>query len=94
VSSRDTTNRLRPDFSEYVVHFTKDDRPWSTSRSEPSAAVVEIAKLTARDRFASILKQRVITAMPMPYTNKLSVCFTECVWASLLMHADRSPASA
>ena len=34
-----------------------------------------------------ILEQGVIRATNMPWTNRPCVCFTECVWGSLLDHA-------
>jgi hypothetical protein len=68
---------IRPDFSDYVVHFTRDENP-KTPES-----------LSAKDRLYSILNQRRLTASPMPWTNKNAVCFTECTWSSLLDHANR-----
>ncbi len=77
----------RPDFSEYVVHFTKDAAPIVGEQDEPDAS--QIAALTAKDRLISILESGEILATRMPWTNRPAVCFTECTWGSLLFHADR-----
>ena len=78
----------RPDFSDYVVHFTKAAAPWSVGREDaPAELIAEIAGLTPLERLVAILTERVIRATPMPWTRKPSVCFTECVWGSLLDHA-------
>jgi hypothetical protein len=71
-----------PDFSEYIVHFTKDTHLISE-------VVSEINSLSAKDRLLKILETTNIRATKMPWTNKPAVCFTECTWASLLYHADR-----
>jgi hypothetical protein len=76
-----------PDFSEYVVHFTKNTWPWSAGRSEAEEFVTAIRDQTAFQRLHSILRERRIRATSMPWTGKPSVCFTECVWGSLLDHA-------
>jgi len=78
----------RPDFSDYVIHFTKDVAPHSARREMVPGAAAGIAPLSALDRLVRIVEQRVIRAFPMPYTNRPAVCFTECVWASLLDHAN------
>jgi hypothetical protein len=77
----------RPDFSEYVAHFTKEGPPTAAGRNDAPAVVAEIAPLSARERLIQILEERVIHATPMPYTGKPAVAFTECVWASLLEHS-------
>ncbi len=79
----------RPDFSEYVVHFTKNRTPHCVQHENPSTPqrVKEMANETALDRLISILNERVIYATPMPWTRRAAVCFTECVWGSLLDHA-------
>jgi hypothetical protein len=68
---------IRPDFSDYVVHFTRDETPKTAT------------SLLAKDRLFKILKDCQLNASPMPWTNKNAVCFTECTWASLLDHASR-----
>ena len=42
----------------------------------------------AYDNLVSILRDRVIRAGSLPWTNRPAVCFTECPWASLLQHAE------
>jgi hypothetical protein len=64
----------RPDFSEYLAHFTK------TSRSGGKL-------ITATDRLVSILTSGTINAGSLPWTKRPAVCFTECPWSSLLSHA-------
>lgn len=77
---------VRPDFSDYVVHFTKDAPP-ITASDEADSTLKKIGPLTARQRLFSILRERKLRATRMPWTNKPAVCFTECTWASLLGHA-------
>jgi hypothetical protein len=43
----------------------------------------------AYERLLSILTQGTITAGSIPWTNNPAVCFTECPWPSLLLHARR-----
>ena len=78
---------IRPDFSDYVVHFTKDADPISAKGGDETTA--GIVGLSARDRLFQILKQGSLRATRMPWTNKPAVCFTECTWASLIDHANR-----
>jgi hypothetical protein len=82
------TRFVRPDFSDYVVHFTKDTAPLSAAK-DPDALVKAITPLTAPDRLFKILQDGVLRATRMPWTNKPAVAFTECTWASLLDHANR-----
>ncbi len=77
----------RPDFSMYVVHFTKDAAP--ISAGQKGADLGSIGAMTAKDRLFSILTDDKIRATRMPWTNKPAVCFTECTWPSLLGHAQR-----
>src|SRR5438309_3032844 len=77
----------RPDFSEYVVHFTKNAKPFSEDTDD--AELAQIAGMSARDRLYHMLSAGRIKATRMLWTNKLAVCFTECTWASLLFHAKR-----
>lgn len=76
----------RPDFSSYVVHFTKDAPPISAAKAKD---LDDITGKTAKDRLFSILEQGRIKSTKMPWTNKPAVCFTECTWPSLLAHAKR-----
>jgi hypothetical protein len=77
---------VRPDFSEYVVHFTKEKEPIHESKDE---RIQEIKKKTAKERLFSILNDKQIMATQMPWTNKRAVCFTECTWGSLFEHSNR-----
>ncbi len=77
----------RPDFSMYVVHFTKDAAPISAVKSPDETAA--IVPLSAKDRLLRILSEKQIRAIRMPWTNKLAVCFTECTWTSLFAHASQ-----
>ncbi len=77
----------RPDFSKYLVHFTKDRRPDSESITNPAK---DIKGKSARDRLLSILNERKIIASRLTTGNNANAaCFTECVWCSLLLHAKR-----
>ena len=77
---------IRPDFSDYVVHFTKNAAPFS-AKTETMAALKKIAPQTAKERLYSILKTGKLFATRMPWTNQPAICFTECTWSSLLDHA-------
>lgn len=79
---------IRPDFSNYVAHFTKDAAPIGAVDNPDDVIVKKIAG-TASERLVSILTQRRILATPMPWTNKKAVCFTECPFWSLLAHANQ-----
>lgn len=78
----------RPDFSKYVVHFTKDAPPLGAERNPDDENIKSITG-TAYDRLVSILTDGRIRATPMPWTNKPAVAFTECPFWSLLDHASR-----
>ena len=75
----------RPDFSEYVAHFTKDGKPLSAKDHAEDKTVKAIAG-NAYEKLISILASKKILATPMPWTNKEAVAFTECPWGSLLDH--------
>jgi len=77
---------VRPDFSDYVVHFTKDAAPFSNS-AETDPARKNIAKLSAKERLFAALTSGKLYATRMNWTNKPAICFTECTWASLIDHA-------
>jgi Putative abortive phage resistance protein AbiGi, antitoxin len=79
----------RPDFSEYVAHFTKDANPFGAKENATDAVIKATSDNTAKGRLLSIFQQRKILATPMPWTNKRAVAFTECPWGSLLDHANR-----
>lgn len=81
----------RPDFSDYVVHFTKDKQPHGLSYPDHAndGELCSIAKMSAKDRLLDILMMQNINARPMPWFKINAVCFTECTWASLIFHAQR-----
>lgn len=69
----------RPDYSEYVAHFTSGAQIEGDSTR---------STLTPRERLASILEESCIIATKKPWgLGGKSVAFTECPWASLLDHA-------
>ena len=72
------TKLTRPDFSDFVAHFTKDAQP--LGKNEPQI------KGDAATRLVSILNSKTITATRMPWTNREAVAFTECPWGSLMSH--------
>lgn len=75
----------RPDFSNYLIHFTKGKAPVS---KETDNLVGSIKGTTVEERLLSILKLKTIYASQMPWVGKCTaVCFTECVWSSLFAHA-------
>lgn len=80
--------RARPDFSDYLVHFTKGSKPLGQVDGG-DAQLGEISKLSAVERLTQILKEEKILATPMPWTSRPAVCFTECTWISLLDHSKR-----
>jgi hypothetical protein len=77
----------RPDFSLFVVHFTKDAAP--ISASQEGVDLGAITAMTAKERLFGILHDGCIKATRMPWTNRHAVCFTECTWPSLIGHAQR-----
>ena len=77
----------QPDFSDYVVHFTKTAAPYSADQHPQE--VNGIVGTDARQRLGRVLQMRRITATRMPWTNRRAVCFTECTWPSLLRHCAR-----
>lgn len=76
----------RPDFSDFLVHFTKDASPIAVDKT-PNQDLLAIGKLAAKERLIRILRDKRILATPLPWVNRRAVCFTECPWASLLVHA-------
>lgn len=79
----------RPDFSNYVAHFTKDARP--CGEQDKGDQKVEYSDIpdSAYDRLVGILKAGEIKACRLPWVNRDAVCFTECPWWSLPSHAAR-----
>lgn len=74
----------RPDFSEYLVHFTKDNQLCSISQKNPT---LDFQNKSAKERLKNILEQQEIVVSLILWINKKAVCFTECVWGSLLAHS-------
>ena len=77
----------QPDFSDFVVHFTKSTPPYCADMHPEK--VRDITSLSALQRLLAILQSGSLRATPMPWTNRSAVCFTECTWPSLLTHARR-----
>ncbi len=75
----------RPDFSNFLVHFTTNGNPKGGSKDNP---VGDISDMSAYDRLIAILNEKTIRASSMPWTGAKAVCFTECPWASLLAHTE------
>lgn len=73
----------RPDFSQFLVHFTSDRQPCS---SKTTINVDKFAEMNAYDKLLSILEKKKICASLMPWTGSQAVCFTECPWSSLIEH--------
>lgn len=77
----------RPDFSNYLIHFTKNSAPVGRGKSNPAFS---LKGKSAEQRLMGILESKIILASDMPWTGQCSaVCFTECVWGSLFAHAKR-----
>ena len=76
----------RPDFSMYLVHFTKDG---AFCNEEQNELIKPYSKMTAKERLLSILQTKKIVSSKMPWTNSPCVCFTECPWSSLLAHTQQ-----
>ena len=74
----------RPDFSNYLVHFTKGRRACSEASNNPA---LSFAQGNAQERLQHILEGKVICASELCWIHENAVCFTECVWSSLLAHA-------
>lgn len=73
----------RPDFSQYLAHFTKEVGVCSRGEHD------EIDNMSALERLVSILQTKKILATTMPWTNARAVCFTECPWSSLIAHTNQ-----
>jgi Putative abortive phage resistance protein AbiGi, antitoxin len=77
----------RPDFSNFLAHFTRDGDPFGGKDGNNPAN--EFAGMPAGERLVSILKGGFIRATTMPWMGRRAVCFTECPWSSLLDHANQ-----
>lgn len=79
----------RPDYSEYVAHFT------SAVAIQDAALNQQIGSMGALERLANILSEQRIRATKKYYAlGPWSVAFTECPWTSLLDHATQYSAYA
>ena len=79
----------RPDFSDFVAHFTKDSEPFVASEMKETEPAAVAFNGTAYDKIVSMLQAKTIYATPMPWTKRRAVAFTECPFWSLLDHAKR-----
>ncbi len=77
----------RPDFSKYLIHFTKDRKPDSSAQNNPA---LFLKGTSAKERLLHILDTKQIIASRLTTGNTANACcFTECIWGSLLTHARR-----
>lgn len=74
----------RPDFSDYLVHFTTSRKP--VGDTDPHNPALAFAGQTALERLIKMLTDKKIVASTMPWTGSRAVCFTECPWSSLVDH--------
>lgn len=81
-----TQTTERPDFSDFLGHFTTDRAPTSASQQNATA---HVKGMGARERLISILECKEILASRLPWNGRDAVCLTECPWSSLLDHARR-----
>lgn len=77
---------VRPDFSRYLAHFTKDTSTYFYESDNPANNVKFLSPL---EKLINILKTKKIFATSMPWTNCRAVCFTECPWSSLIDHTQK-----
>ena len=77
----------RPDFSNYVAHFTSVSRDIKSGQTPENFK--EKAKMSAKQKLINILQEKKIYSTPMPWTHAKATCFTECPWSSLLAHTNR-----
>lgn len=74
----------RPDFSNYLAHFTTSGEPNVTDVEQNVG--LQWKNMTAYEKLISILRGKTINATMMPWTHASAICFTECPWSSLLAH--------
>jgi len=79
------------DYSPLVVHFTKSDQMVRQDQIGEGDPLWQQRGTSAKARLTNILTERTIYASPMPWlpTEHRAVCFTECIWESLTLLADR-----
>ena len=76
----------KPDFSNFVVHFTSNGKPKGNGTDKE---IQNIEQMSAYDRLVNILNTKRIQATAMPWTGAKAVCFTESPWSSLIAHTTR-----
>ena len=77
----------RPDFSDYLAHFTTSRPPCASAQKDNPTN--DVVSMSAYDRLVAMLEQKKIRASKLPWVGRKAVCLTECPWASLLDHAER-----
>lgn len=77
----------RPDFSNFLAHFTTSRYP--TAKNDPTNPTARFKYLKANKRLENILTERKILASSLAWTGGKAVCLTECPWASLVNHTER-----
>ena len=77
----------RPDFSDYLAHFTAGRPPLADQTTANPTST--FSGMTAKEKLISILETKQVKASKLPWTGRLAVCLTECPWSSLIDHADR-----
>ena len=77
----------KPDFSDHVIHFTKDVAPLSKKEYPTDGAIATITGMKAKERLFKILSDKCIHSTIMPWTDKRAVCFTESTWQGLVYHS-------
>lgn len=76
----------RPDFSNYLAHFTSNGEPKGGLENNP---IADKSLMSAKERLINILREKKILSSLMPWTGVPAVCFTECPWNSLIAHTTR-----
>lgn len=77
---------VTPDFSNLVVHLTKDGPPWFADDKHLGRNYDQIRTQSALDRLCRILDEQRVRSSHMPWTKLKASCFTECTWPGLLVH--------
>jgi hypothetical protein len=75
----------RPDFSDYLAHFTTGRKPVVADEGNPTIELT--TGKDAYDRLISILENKRIASSHLPWKGGQAVCFTECPWSSMIDHA-------
>ena len=77
--------RVTPDYSPFVVHFTRDRSltvNWQVDNDHP---LYEHKQASALERLANILRESTVYASPIPFVEEHpnAVCLSECVWPAI-----------